>query len=191
LNRSDIMFTAGKFSTNSDLVNSLQSKGLLKTETIIAAFRSVDRGAFFPSELLRGDGQVYDDKPLKIGVVHQSAPHMYACLCGLLSFVLPRCAAVHASHYMYAHILELLQVQPGHRVLNIGSGTGYLRSSLLFHSTSTSNPVTFFCRISVYFSLGSPDLMAPTMALSSINQTSSFPSVRCRSISTSTTCSSQ
>jgi hypothetical protein len=43
------MFTAGKFSSNDDLVNSLQAKGLLKTQTIIAAFRGVDRGTFFPS----------------------------------------------------------------------------------------------------------------------------------------------
>jgi protein-L-isoaspartate O-methyltransferase len=94
------MFTAGKFSTNSDLVNSLQSKGLLKTETIIAAFRSVDRGAFFPSELLRGDGQVYDDKPLKIGVVHQSAPHMYAR--AVLQFMLhTTCTPIYSSCFKF------------------------------------------------------------------------------------------
>jgi hypothetical protein len=120
------MFTAGKHSSNDDLVNSLQAKGLLKTQTIIAAFRGVDRGAFFPSELQGGDVEVYDDKPLKIGVVHQSAPHMCerrGALC------CPVCSAAPSKPrpFMYAHILELLQVQPGDRVLNIGSGTGYLR----------------------------------------------------------------
>jgi protein-L-isoaspartate O-methyltransferase len=76
------MFSAGKFSSNDDLVNSLQAKGLLKTDTIIAAFRGVDRGAFFPSDLAHGDIEVYEDRPLKIGLVHQSAPHMCAsCVC--------------------------------------------------------------------------------------------------------------
>ena len=72
------MFSAGKFSSNDDLVNSLQAKGLLKTDTIIAAFRGVDRGAFFPKDLAHGDLEVYEDRPLKIGLVHQSAPQ---CTC--------------------------------------------------------------------------------------------------------------
>lgn len=41
------------------------------------------------------------------------------------------CSASHACPTRYAHILELLQVQPGQRVLNIGSGTGYLRSPFI------------------------------------------------------------
>jgi protein-L-isoaspartate O-methyltransferase len=120
------MFSAGKFSSNEDLVNSLQAKGLLKTDTIIAAFRGVDRGAFFPSDLVQGDLEVYEDRPLKIGLVHQSAPHMCASLPQTLTH-----SRAHACPIRYAHILELLQVQPGQRVLNIGSGTGYLRSPFI------------------------------------------------------------
>lgn len=62
--------------SNNDLVNYLHAINVLKTDTIIAAFREVDRRLFLPSEFALSGGDVYGDKPVKIGVAHQSAPHM-------------------------------------------------------------------------------------------------------------------
>ncbi len=66
--------------SNDNLVDYLVAINALKTYTIIAAFREVDRRFFLPSEFARSGGpnrtDVYGDTPLKIGLVHQSAPHM-------------------------------------------------------------------------------------------------------------------
>jgi protein-L-isoaspartate(D-aspartate) O-methyltransferase len=89
--------------TNEELVNKLRATEILKTDEIIQAFLKVDRGKFLPPEL---KDKAYEDTPLRCkyegGIVHQSAPHMYA------------------------HILEHMQIKPGHAILNVGSGTGYL-----------------------------------------------------------------
>jgi protein-L-isoaspartate O-methyltransferase len=62
--------------SNDNLVDYLVAIKALKTDTIIAAFREVDRRFFLPSEFAQSGGDVYGDKPLKKGLVHQSAPHM-------------------------------------------------------------------------------------------------------------------
>ncbi len=62
--------------------------------------------SFVPAEPDQPAGTVnesaYSDRPVRIGGVHLSAPHMYA------------------------HILEALDIQRGQSILNLGSGSGYL-----------------------------------------------------------------
>jgi hypothetical protein len=71
------MSVAERNISNDDLVNYLHAINVLKTDTIIAAFREVDRRLFLPSEFVAlSGGDVYGDKPVKVGLAHQSAPHM-------------------------------------------------------------------------------------------------------------------
>ena len=96
--------------SNADLVAALVEKGVLTTTSMIEAVTAVDRGFFLPGEMKE---DAYEDRPLRMqwppgsdSFVHQSAPHMYA------------------------RIIEILAVQPGQAVLNVGSGTGYLSTLL-------------------------------------------------------------
>lgn len=93
--------------SNDAMVDKLIEQGRLKTPALIKAMKTVDRAFFLPDEL---KADAHNDTPLRItymeGFVHQSAPHMYAI------------------------VMEHLSVQPGHVVLNVGSGTGYLSTML-------------------------------------------------------------
>lgn len=61
---------------NASLVAALLRNGVLKTQRVADAMRSVDRGLFVPPEL---QGQAYDDAPAPIGYAQTiSAPHMCA-----------------------------------------------------------------------------------------------------------------
>ncbi|KAF2459492.1 protein-L-isoaspartate O-methyltransferas-like protein [Lineolata rhizophorae] len=85
-------------STNEALVANLERHGLITTERVKKAMQSVDRAHYAPS-------MPYEDSPQPIG--HSatiSAPHMHA---NAAESLLPR-------------------LQPGARVLDIGSGSGYL-----------------------------------------------------------------
>eukprot|EP00038_Savillea_parva_P009191 m.181815 g.181815 ORF g.181815 m.181815 type:complete len:408 (-) comp15367_c0_seq1:172-1395(-) len=95
--------------TNEELVGSLLSDrigvGEMSPE-LVAAFRSVDRGAFFPAGAISPD-RVYSNEPCAVntesyGLLHQSAPSIYRI------------------------VLDALDLQPGDSFLNVGSGTGYL-----------------------------------------------------------------
>ncbi|KAF2751618.1 protein-L-isoaspartate O-methyltransferase [Sporormia fimetaria CBS 119925] len=84
--------------TNTELVNNLKDNGLIKDERVREAMLKVDRAHYAPRS-------PYEDAPQPIG--HKatiSAPHMHANACESL---LP---------FLY----------PGARVLDIGSGSGYL-----------------------------------------------------------------
>jgi len=103
-----------------ELVQRLQENDVLRSQSVEHAFRLVDRARFLPLPLPSSSSsstpsaattaaalrdlreQAYIDAPCKIGKVHLSAPHMYAL------------------------VLEKLRLRPGMRVLNIGSGSGYL-----------------------------------------------------------------
>ncbi|KAA8894278.1 protein-L-isoaspartate O-methyltransferase [Sphaerosporella brunnea] len=86
--------------TNAELVNNLFRNGLIKSERVRNAFNAVDRGHFSKAE-------PYSDAPQRIGcdaTISGVAPHMHA----------------------YAAESLLPRLNPGARVLDIGSGSGYL-----------------------------------------------------------------
>ncbi|BDR91102.1 protein-L-isoaspartate O-methyltransferase [Vulcanisaeta souniana] len=81
------------------LVNSLKDEGVIKSDRVERAMLSVPREEFLPNYLRL---YAYEDTPLQIMYDQTiSAPHMVAIMC------------------------ELLDLKPGHRVLEIGTGTGY------------------------------------------------------------------
>ena len=84
--------------TNNDLIDTLCEHGTVKSANIEIAFRAIDRGNF-----LTNSSRAYDNDPVKEGMLHLSAP------------------------YMYARILVELEIEntKGIDMLNIGSGTGY------------------------------------------------------------------
>ena len=102
-------------SSNEELVANLIAADLLRSDRIIAACRAVDRSAFVPAAQRK---QAWEDRPFRLmlrgvrggpaGALHLSAPHMYAAS------------------------LEALQIQRGHAVLNVGSGSGYLSTLAAF-----------------------------------------------------------
>ena len=89
------------------LVKNLVREGVIRHADVEKALRGIDRGAFCPREMpvaLR-----YEDTPLPIGYSETiSAPHMHAACLELLR-----------SH-----------LRPGARVLDVGSGSGYLSAAL-------------------------------------------------------------
>ena len=93
------------------LVDNLKSGGCIQTPRVEEAFRQVPRHLFLPGVEF---GQVYSDvsiptKRLEDQVVSSSSQPA-----------------------MMAIMLEQLQLEPGHRVLEIGSGTGY-NAALMAH----------------------------------------------------------
>ena len=72
------------------MAKGLRDKGHIKSDKVEAAFRSVPRSAFVPAEL---EKKACEDSPIKQGIVHLSAPHMYAI------------------------VLEALDIQPGELIL--------------------------------------------------------------------------
>ncbi|KAL2785723.1 protein-L-isoaspartate O-methyltransferase [Aspergillus keveii] len=84
--------------TNNELIENLSKEGLIKNERVKRAMMAVDRGHYAPS-------RPYSDSPQPIGHgATISAPHMHG----------------HACEYLINHL------KPGARVLDIGSGSGYL-----------------------------------------------------------------
>jgi protein-L-isoaspartate(D-aspartate) O-methyltransferase len=92
------------FKDNKAWVEHLSSGGLFKSSALESAWRRVDRADFVPAEL---KSQAYSDQPLPIGSGQTiSQPSTVAFM------------------------LELLQVQPGQRVLEVGAGSGYVAALL-------------------------------------------------------------
>ncbi|MDP3794728.1 MAG: protein-L-isoaspartate O-methyltransferase [bacterium] len=91
------------------LLRALITQGVLKTPRIIEAFFAVDRKNFVPEAFV---GEAYADAPLPIGEGQTISQ--------------PRTVAF---------MLELLQPQPGERMLDIGAGSGWV-SALLAHIAS-------------------------------------------------------
>jgi protein-L-isoaspartate(D-aspartate) O-methyltransferase len=88
-----------RFDSNDDLVDSLVARGIIGSDRVEEAFRSVDRADFVPGE--RQD-EAYNDYALPLGEESTiSGPHMVAIN------------------------TELLDVEEGDSVLEIGSGSGY------------------------------------------------------------------
>ncbi|KAJ3192101.1 hypothetical protein HK101_007051 [Irineochytrium annulatum] len=91
--------------TNGELIANLRRSGLIKTDAVEAAMLKVDRAKYAP----RDCDDPYRDSPFPIG--HHatcSAPHMHAmCL-----------------EILHTHL------RPGSRVLDVGSGSGYLTAAM-------------------------------------------------------------
>ncbi len=94
------------------LIKHLMETGVLKTQAIIDAFKSVDRIKFAPEEM---KAFVYVDEALSIfGGQTISQP------------------------YTVAFMLELLEPKPGEKILDVGAGSGW-QTSLLAHIVSHDN----------------------------------------------------
>lgn len=88
--------------SNRQMVEELEHSGTLTTPECIAAFHAIDRQHFWVPD----NGNVpYVDLPLRHGLLHQSAPHIYA-----------------------RALESLMPLKPGMSFLNVGSGTGYFSS---------------------------------------------------------------
>ncbi len=104
----------------SDLIARLKADGVLKTPAIIKAFETVDRLGFVVPEF-RGDAGL--NEPLPIGY-----------------------GQTISQPFTVAFMLELLQPQPGQRVLDVGAGSGW-NAALLAELVGPSGKVVAVERI--------------------------------------------
>jgi protein-L-isoaspartate(D-aspartate) O-methyltransferase len=106
--------------TLDELVDELVKGGYLKTPTLIDAFKSVDRKLFVPAE---HKDEAYENKPLPIGFDQTISQPLTV-----------------------AFMLELLQAQPGDKILDIGAGSGW-QSALLSYIVGETGKVVGMERI--------------------------------------------
>jgi len=94
-------------SSNASMVNELQNSGVLRSPDCINAFLAADRGRFWVQDDERGGSAdlIYADMPLRKGLLHLSAPHIYA-----------------------KAVESFKPFRRGMSFLNVGSGTGYFNS---------------------------------------------------------------
>lgn len=103
-----------------EMVRGLQEQRLVRDPRVAAAFRSVPRHAFLPDE--EAD-MAYVDAALPIGGGQTiSAPHMVAIMA------------------------EGLDVRPGHRILEVGGGSGY-HAAILAHLAGPTGRVVAIERL--------------------------------------------
>jgi len=88
------------------LLRHLRESGFLRMSRVHSAFRTVDRRFFVPKELL---DEAYGDYPLSIGY-----------------------GATISQPTTVAFMLETLDVQPGQKALDIGSGSGWTTALLAY-----------------------------------------------------------
>ncbi len=106
---------------NERLVEELAREGYLKTPGVVEAFRKVDRKHFVPRK-----EEAYQDHPLPLQAGQTiSAPHMVAMM------------------------LELLEVGKRHRVLEVGTGSGY-SAALLGRLASEVTSIELFLELAEF-----------------------------------------
>jgi len=96
------------------LVKNLIKSGVLKTPRIIQAFRVIDRKDFVTDEY---KNMAYEDTALPIGF-----------------------GQTISQPYTVAFMLELLEPQPGDKVMDVGSGSGW-QTALLAHSVGSRGKI--------------------------------------------------
>jgi len=85
--------------TLEDLIRDLEREGYIKSQRVKEAMLKIDRKNFLPERL---KSYAYEDEPLEIGENQTiSAPHMVAFM------------------------LEILEIEPGMKILEVGTGSGY------------------------------------------------------------------
>jgi len=129
--------------TNETLIAFLKNTGAIKTMAAENAFRAVDRARFVPEEL---KSDAYADAPLPIGAGQTISQPTVVAFC-----------------------LEWLQVRPGDRVLDVGSGSGWT-TALLAHLAGTAGSVIGVERIPELVSFGSKNLEKYKFANTRIEQ---------------------
>lgn len=92
--------------TNNQLIKKLIEKGILKNQLIIEAFKNIER-INFVSEIYKN--QAYEDHSLPIGFEQTISQPLTV-----------------------AFMLELLNPKPGEKILEIGSGSGWLTALLAY-----------------------------------------------------------
>ncbi|MDX2141569.1 MAG: methyltransferase domain-containing protein [Chloroflexota bacterium] len=107
-------------SLNNAMVDDLKARGLIRSEAVEAAFRATPRHLFLPATPL---DQVYNDEPVVTRYNERKQP--------ISSSSQPAIMAI---------MLELLGLQPGMRVLEIGAGTGY-NAALMAHIVGSAGSV--------------------------------------------------
>ncbi len=113
------------------LTDTLIHNGTLKSEVVIDAFRSIDRANFVPHESIPS---AHEDHPIHIGYQQTiSQPTTVAFM------------------------LELLDVQKGEHVLDIGAGSGWT-TALLGHIVGNEGTVTGLERVDELVTFGTENL---------------------------------
>jgi len=118
--------------TNTELIQSMQNSGVLKTARIIKAFEKIDRKYFVPQGF---EEEIYIDAPLPIGKGQTiSQPSTVAFM------------------------LELLEPQVGDSVLDIGSGSAWT-TSLLCEIVTPTGRVIGLERVDTLVNIGQNNLL--------------------------------
>ncbi len=92
-----------------ELVRELRSRGVIRSEAIAAAFATVPRERFIPEVVAeQGLEAAYQDRAFPTKHDRQGMP-----------------ISSSSQPAIMAEMLELLELAPGHRVLEVGAGTGY------------------------------------------------------------------
>ncbi|MHA1520503.1 MAG: protein-L-isoaspartate(D-aspartate) O-methyltransferase [Promethearchaeota archaeon] len=106
--------------SRAEMVNRLRSQGIIQSKAVAEAMSTIPRHCFIP---ITYQNQAYQDHPLPIDHGQTiSAPHMNAMMC------------------------EHLDLHPGMKILEIGTGSGY-HAALLGHLVGSSGKVYTIERI--------------------------------------------